>query len=115
MHNEDCVNSFPVNKMLTYMIEGRRCYIVTDHRPLTFAFHQKPEKASPRRIRRLDFICQFTTDICHTQCLANAAADALSRINSIGQNFDYKSLATTQQTDSSFNNLVSMQKRAEIR
>ena len=88
-----------------YMIEGRRCYIVTDHRPLTFAFHQKSEKASPRRIRQLDFIGQFTTDIRHTPGSANAAADALSRIYSIGQNIDYTCLATAQPTNIEFQQL----------
>lgn len=43
-------------KQFRYMIEGRECNIMTDHKPLTFAFQQKLDKASPRQIRYLDFI-----------------------------------------------------------
>ena len=53
-------------------------------------------------LRQLDFISQFTTDIRYTPGSANAAADALSRINLIEQNIDYKSLVTAQQTDIEF-------------
>lgn len=66
-----------------YMLEGRRCHIVTDHKPLTFAFHQKMERAAPRQARQLDFVSQFTTDIRHIAGAANVTADLLSRIESI--------------------------------
>ena len=81
------------------MIEGRRCYLVTDIRPLIFAFQQKLEKALPRRIRQLDFISQFTTDISHTPGAANVTADALSRIGSIDQVINYSYIAAAQQNN----------------
>lgn len=43
------------------MLEGRQFTIYTDHKPLTFAFRQKADKASPRQSRQLEFISQFTT------------------------------------------------------
>jgi len=46
------------------MMEILRFIIYTDHKPLTFAFRQKPEKCTPRQFRHLDFIGQFSsTDI----------------------------------------------------
>ena len=82
-----------------YMIEGQRCYLVTDHRPLIFAFQQKLEKASPRRIRQLDFIGPFTTDIRYTPGITNVTADVLSRVESIDQRLEYIRIAAAQQSD----------------
>ncbi|TDG38405.1 hypothetical protein AWZ03_015173, partial [Drosophila navojoa] len=38
-------------KHFRYMLEGRIFDVRTDHKPLVFAFTQKPEKASPRQLR----------------------------------------------------------------
>ncbi|KAI5751420.1 hypothetical protein M8J77_007279 [Diaphorina citri] len=81
------------------MIGGRVFTIYTDHKPLTFAFLQKPEKCSPRQFRHLDFIAQFFTDIQYVPGSQNVVADALSRVDAIHATLDYKSLATSQQTD----------------
>lgn len=86
-------------KHLLHMIEGRVFTIYTDHKPLTFAFLQKPEKCSPRQFRHLDFIAQFSTDIQYVPGSQNVVADALSRVDTIHATLDYKSLATSQQTD----------------
>ncbi|KAL1448538.1 hypothetical protein WDU94_000615 [Cyamophila willieti] len=40
-------------------------------------------KASPRQLRHLDFVSQFTTDIRHIQGRENVVADGLSRIETI--------------------------------
>ncbi|KAI5721414.1 hypothetical protein M8J77_020491 [Diaphorina citri] len=86
-------------KHLLHMIEGRVFTIYTDHKPLTFAFLQKPEKCSPRQFRHLDFIARFSTDIQYVPGSQNVVADALSRIDAIHATLDYKSLAPSQQTD----------------
>lgn len=66
-----------------YMLEGRQFTIFTDHKPLTFAFSQRPEKATPRQLRQLDFIGQFTTDIRYVPGKDNEPADCCSRISAI--------------------------------
>ncbi|KAI5751465.1 hypothetical protein M8J77_007715 [Diaphorina citri] len=86
-------------KHFRHMIKGRVFTIYTDHKPLTFAFLQKPEKCSPRQFRHLDFIAQFSTDIQYVPGSQNVVADALSRVDAIHATLDYKSLATSQQTD----------------
>lgn len=86
-------------KNFQHMLEGRQFTIFTDHKPLTFAFLQKPEKCSPRQFRHLDFISQFTTVIQHIPGDQNVVADALSRIELIHATLDYKSLAASQATD----------------
>ncbi|KAI5724764.1 hypothetical protein M8J77_006869 [Diaphorina citri] len=89
-------------KHFLHMIEGRVFTIYTDHKPLTFAFLGgvvKPEKCSPRQFRHLDFIAQFSTDIQYVPGSQNVVADALSRVDTIHATLDYKSLATSQQTD----------------
>ncbi|GFX54520.1 retrovirus-related Pol polyprotein from transposon opus [Trichonephila clavipes] len=66
-----------------YMLEARDFTVFTDHKPLTYAFRQKSDKCSPRQIRQLDFISQFTTNIVHIPGSDNIAADVLSRVSAI--------------------------------
>ncbi len=63
-----------------YFLEGREFYVLTDHKPLTYALSTRPDRHSPRQMRHLDFISQFTTDLRYVQGSHNLAADALSRI-----------------------------------
>lgn len=93
-------------KHFRYMLEGRRCHVFTDHKPLTYAFNQRSEKASPRQIRHLDFISQFTTDIRHIAGAANATADLLSRIASITSEIDFERLASDQEIDGELASLL---------
>lgn len=88
-------------KFFRYMLEGRNFTIRTDHKPLVYAFRQKSDKASPRQLRHLDFIAQFTTDIVHISGQDNDVADALSRINevSIPAVIDAEELAHEQSQD----------------
>nr|VZI24196.1 unnamed protein product [Spirometra erinaceieuropaei] len=62
-----------------HLLEGREFTIFTDHKPLTFAIHSHSDKLSPREIRHLDYISQFTSDIRHIDGSRNEVADALSR------------------------------------
>ncbi|BHF85239.1 hypothetical protein SprV_1002840200 [Sparganum proliferum] len=62
-----------------HLLEGREFTIFTDHKPLTFAIHSRSDKLSPREIRHLDYISQFTSDIRHIDMSRNEVADALSR------------------------------------
>jgi len=81
------------------MVEARQFVIYTDHKPLTFAYRQKPEKCSPRQFRHFDYIGQFITDIRHVAGPENITADALSRVEVIHSVMDYKALAKSQQED----------------
>ncbi|GFU51359.1 transposon Ty3-I Gag-Pol polyprotein [Trichonephila clavipes] len=62
------------------MLEGRNFIIYTDQKPLIYAFKQNPNKCSPRQLRHLDLISQYSTNIRHVQGSENTVADALSRI-----------------------------------
>ena len=70
-------------KHFQFYLEGRTFHVLTDHKPLTFVFKSNKATHSPRVIRQLEFISQFTTDIRHIKGSENVAADALSRINSV--------------------------------
>lgn len=74
---------FSTIKHFHFYLEGRNFYVLTDHKPLTFAFKNNKASHSPRIIRQLEYISQFTTDIRHIKGISNAPADALSRINSV--------------------------------
>ncbi|GFX01214.1 retrovirus-related Pol polyprotein from transposon 412 [Trichonephila clavipes] len=65
------------------MLEARDFTVFTDHKPLAYAFRQKSDKCSPRQIRQLDFISQFTTNIVHIPGSDKIAADVLSRVSAI--------------------------------
>ncbi|GFX36270.1 retrovirus-related Pol polyprotein from transposon 17.6 [Trichonephila clavipes] len=71
---------------------------------LTVPTTAKSDKCSPRQIRQLDFISQFTTNIVHIPGSDNIAADVLSRVSAITfpSQIDYDCIAETQQTDQSF-------------
>ena len=91
-------------KHFQYFIEGRDFYVLTDHKPLTFALHSN-HNHSPRQLRHLEFISQFTSDIRHIKGPDNSVADALSRVetNAIHTTqpsaVDFKDIAIEQQTD----------------
>ncbi|KER23481.1 hypothetical protein T265_08645 [Opisthorchis viverrini] len=89
-----------------HLLEGRSFTIQTDHKPLTYAFNAKPDRYSPREIRHLDYISQFTTDIRYTPGSDNVVADALSRpdINALhpSTQLDLAKLANLQNSDPNF-------------
>lgn len=70
-------------KHFSYLLEACDFTIFTDQKPLTFAFSQRPEKASPRQVRQLSFIAEFTTKIKHIAGEENVVADSLSRIGAV--------------------------------
>jgi len=82
-----------------HMLEARHFTILTDHKPLTFAFHQKRDKCSPRQFNHLDFISQFTTDIRHISGQENIVADTLSRVEAITVPVTHDALAAAQADD----------------
>ena len=88
-------------KFFLYIVEGRQFSILTDHKPLTYAFLQKSSQASPRQQRQLDFIGQHTTNIEYVAGEHNTVADALSRIAEINMPVvvSTKDLALHQDTD----------------
>lgn len=84
------------------MVEGRSLVIYTDHKALTYAYKNvNTETDSPRRIRQLAFVSEFSTDIRHINGDENIVADALSRVSTIDcpQSIDFKQLAILQATD----------------
>lgn len=85
-----------------HMLEGRPFTIFSDHKPLSFAFRQKADKCSPRQLRHLEFISQFSTDIRYVSGDQNCVADALSRISEISfpEPIDFEKMAEEQLLDS---------------
>ncbi|GFX63616.1 retrovirus-related Pol polyprotein from transposon 297 [Trichonephila clavipes] len=47
-------------KYFKHFLEGRNFTIITDHKPLIYAFCQKLDKATPRQQRHLEYIAQYT-------------------------------------------------------
>ncbi|GFT68531.1 hypothetical protein TNCV_248481 [Trichonephila clavipes] len=81
-------SGLPLHFALTHQISLWAQYS-NNHKPLTFAFKQKNEKASPRQQRQLQYISEFSCKIQHVLGKDNVVADALSRIESISEiNFD---------------------------
>ena len=90
-------------KHFRHILEGRPFAILTDHRALVSAIGSQSNNYSPREIRHLAFVAEFTTDIQHVAGTDNVVADALSRgsINDVAQSspVDFTALATDQETD----------------
>ena len=107
-------------KHFRHLVEGRPFFLVTDHKPLMFALARQSQHHSPRQIRHLDFIAQFTSDIRFLKGSSNAAANALSRVevdtlhassNSISS-IDFAAMAHAQQDDPAITDSSSLQLRA---
>ena len=87
-------------------LEGRQFCVWTDHKPLTYTLHKSTNCHSPREIRHLDYISQFTTDLRHISGNANPVADALSRIANITPSpstIDLVAIALAQLNDDEIN------------
>ncbi|BHF77770.1 hypothetical protein SprV_0602088000 [Sparganum proliferum] len=89
------------------LLEGRDFSVHIDHKPLTYALKAKPDRYSPREVRHLDYISQFTADIRYVRGSDNVVADALSRpdINTLSSDFDLAKLADLQTADESIADL----------
>lgn len=86
-------------KHFRHVFEGRHIIIYTDHKPLTHAFHQNLDRATPWQFKRLEYIGQFTSDIRHVSGVDNVVADALSRIESISVSVPISELVDAQIVD----------------
>ena len=95
-------------KYFKHLLEDREFKNYTDHKPLTFAFSQKQEKCSPRQVRQLQFILQFTTEIEHIPSTEN-----IIEIDSIKKKIDFDNVATMQQNDQECQNFSKKLKRIQ--
>lgn len=89
-------------KHFRHNLEGTTFYILTDHKPLTFAFRGNHTNYSAREIRQLGFISEFTVDIRHVQGSENTASDALSRVETLSiqpVTVDFQAMAQAQHND----------------
>ena len=66
-------------KHFRYLLEGRKFFIWTDHKPLTGALHRVSDALSARVERHLAYISEFTSDLRHVPGRENLVADSLSR------------------------------------
>ena len=92
-------------KHFRHFIEGRKFQVLTDHKPLTHALLSSPDRYTPRQVRHLNYISQFTSDIQHVKGRDNLAADALSRLSANALSVDsvvmvdFKDMAAAQEKD----------------
>lgn len=97
-------------KHFRYFLEGRHFFILTDHKPLTYALTSSGTSYTPRELRHMSFILEFTHDIRFIPGHQNSVADALSRtdlqVSSIVRHaVNFSSLADAQRTDSELRHL----------
>lgn len=82
-YDRELLAIYAAGKYFRYFLEGTFFVILTDHKPLTYAFSQKLDKFTPRQARNLEFISQFCSDIRHISGKDNIVADTLSRVQTI--------------------------------
>lgn len=107
-YDRELLAAYLAIKHFRHMLEGRNFTLFTDHKPLIHAFKQRSDKASPRQLRHLDFIGQFTTDIRHIKGDSNVVADALSRIEAMStlKKIDYVEMQKRQENDAELKKLI---------
>ena len=90
-----------------------------DHKPLIYFLSTALDRHSPRNIRHLDFISQFTSDISHIQGSTNQAADAKSRVQAVSQSptppIDFEQIAIAQRDDPELFDLQSTANSLDVR
>lgn len=116
-YDRELLAMYAAVKHFKYMLEGQTFVIYTDYKPLVTAFEQKSEKASPRQIRHLDYVGQFTTNIEYVVGKDNITADFLSRIETIDflSTLDYSKLQTQQENDKELKHLLTADTRLKLR
>ena len=95
-------------KHFRYFLEGPVFTVYTDHKPLCYSLSSSTSRHSPREIRHLTFISEFTTDIRHISGANNPVADALSRVEALSlptQDLDLVKLAADQHADTELQQL----------
>ena len=99
-------------KHFRYFLERRDFVIETDHSALVFAVRSSHREYSGRRLRQLQFISEFTSNIRHIEGKQNVVVNCLSRPPDIGamfgdfQTVDLLEIAAEQQTDSEINDMI---------
>lgn len=95
-------------KRFRYFIEGRQFNVFTDHKPLATLFINNKNSYTPRQLRHITYISEFTTDIRHVKGMDNAPADALSRISAVDTSplLDYAAIAADQIGDPELQQLM---------
>ena len=107
-YDRELLAIFKAVKRFRYFLEGRCFHVYTDHKPLTTAFLRNKPSSSPRQLRHMDFISQFTTDIRYIKGADNAPADALSRCVAAvsSSTLDYSAVAAAQSGDAELDKLL---------
>lgn len=108
-YDRELLAIYAAMKYFRHLLEGRIFTIHADHKPIIYAFQQNLLYESPRQVRYLTYIGQFSTDIHHVSGKDNIVADTLSRVESIQPAVDLEALAKAQETDEELQNLLQEQ------
>jgi cleavage and polyadenylation specificity factor subunit 1 len=105
-YNRKLLAVYEAVKHFRHVLEARHFIILTDYKPITYAFQQKRDKCSPRQFNHLDFIARFTNDILHISGEDNVVADTLSRVESVTAPPSHDALAASQDADNELRTLL---------
>lgn len=108
-YDRELLAAYKSVKHFRHLLEAREFTLFTDHKPLTTAFLQNPDKATPLQSRYLNYISQFTTKIVYVPGKENVTADLLSRISAIRNPtpVDLNDIADSQEDDAELQDLMS--------
>ncbi|GBN91913.1 hypothetical protein AVEN_49895-1 [Araneus ventricosus] len=107
-YDRELLAAYSAIQHFRHLLEARGFTLYVDYKPLIFAFTQKQEKATPRRLGQLDFISQFTTGIKYLPGKGNVVAVTLSRICEIqfSSLSDIELWANLQETDEKLRSIL---------
>ena len=106
--NRELLAIYRAIKRFRYFVEGQQFHVFTAHKPLTAIFHKNKSTYTPRQLRHIEYVSQFTTDIRYIKGCDNAPADALSPdISAVSSSpLAYAAVAADQVSDAELQQLI---------
>ena len=83
--DRELLAAYSAVKHFKHFLEGKSFLLFTDHKPLVSAFTSQTDR-SPRQIRQLSYIAEFTNTIRYIKGKFNVVADAFSRFDTCPDN-----------------------------
>ena len=79
MFDRELLSCISTIRHFCFLVEGRKFFLLSDHKPLTYVLHRLSEPWSALQQHHLAYVAEYTLDVRHIAGAENVVADSLSR------------------------------------